>query len=279
MEFDFDAEQYLRLEKFPHIWCAGCGNGIVLQGVLRAIYGLGLDKDNVAIVSGIGCCSRAVGYIDFNTLHTAHGRSIPFATGIKLAKPELTVIVLGGDGDITAIGGNHLIHAARRNINITTVVFNNSNYGMTSGQCSPLTPQGAITATSPYGHIEREFDLCKLTEACGATYIARSTAFHVRQLPDLVMRGIQNQGFSLIEVITHCPTYFGKMNRFSGGIEMLKWQRDNAINIKQASLMSEEERKGKFVIGELYSRQDKQYIEKYDEIVKNIQEEGDHSSR
>lgn len=269
MEFDF--KKYIRIEKFPHIWCPGCGHGIVLQGILRAVHSLGLEKDKVVFVSGIGCSSRAVGYIDVNTLHTAHGRAIPFATGIKIVRPDLTVIVLGGDGDIAAIGGNHLIHAARRNIDLTVIVFNNSNYGMTSGQYSPLTPSESRTSTSPYGNIEREFDLCHLAQASGATFVARSTAFHVRQLPDLVVKGIKNCGFSLIEVITQCPVYFGRFNRFSTAVEMLKWQRDNAINIKQASLMSEKEKKGKFVIGEIYYNPQDEYTHKYEKITKNIQ--------
>jgi 2-oxoglutarate ferredoxin oxidoreductase subunit beta len=266
----FDFKQYLRLDKFPHIWCAGCGHGIVLQGVLRAIHSLNLDKNKVAVVSGIGCSSRAVGYIDFNTLHTAHGRAIPFATGLKIVRPELTVVVLGGDGDIAAIGGNHFIHAGRRNIDITVVVFNNSIYGMTSGQYSPLTPCEAITTTSPYGNIERSFDLCELAKASGATYIARSTAFHVRQLPSLVEAGIRNCGFSLIEVITQCPIYFGRMNLTINPVDMLKWQRDNAINLKQASLMSEEEKKGKFVIGELYKKEKEELTNKYVKIAENL---------
>lgn len=276
MKFDF--EQYVRLDTLPHIWCSGCGHGTVTQGILRAIHTLGLQKDNVVIVSGIGCCSRAVGYIDFNTLHTAHGRAIPFATGIKIARPDLTVIVFGGDGDITAIGGNHFIHGARRNIDITVIVFNNFNYGMTSGQYSPLTPSESITATSPYGNVERSFDVCELGRVSGATYVARSTAFHVRQLPGLVAKGIENKGFSLIEVITQCPTYYGRMNRMSSPVEMLKWQRDNAINLKQASLLSEEEKKGKFVVGELYNRPEEEYIQKHDRMVKDIQKKEDHHS-
>lgn len=276
MKFDF--EQYVRLDTLPHIWCSGCGNGIVTQGILRAIHSLGLQQDNVVVISGIGCCSRAVGYIDFNTLHTAHGRAIPFATGIKIARPDLTVIVFGGDGDITAIGGNHFIHGARRNIDITVIIFNNFNYGMTSGQYSPLTPSESITATSPYGNVERSFDACELGRVSGATYVARSTAFHVRQLPGLVAKGIENKGFSLIEVITQCPTYYGRMNRMSSPVEMLKWQRDNAINLKQASLLSEEEKKGKFVVGELYNRPEEEYIQKHDRMVKNIQKKEDRHS-
>ena len=161
------------------------------------------------MVSGIGCSSRATGYVDFNTLHTTHGRAIPFATGIKLAKPEMTVVVVTGDGDALAIGGNHLIHAARRNINLTVVVVNNSTYGMTSGQYSPATPEGAFGPTAPYGTSERPFDTCKLAQAAGATYVARGTAYHAKALPLLIEKGIRNKGYSLIEAISQCPVYFG----------------------------------------------------------------------
>lgn len=268
MEKEFNYDDYLRLDKMPHIWCPGCGHGIILQGILRAIDSLGLDKDKIAVISGIGCSSRAVGYIDFNTVHTAHGRAIPFATGIKLMRPDMTVIVLGGDGDIAAIGGNHFIHAARRNIDLTVIIFNNSIYGMTSGQYSPLTPPGASTTTSPYGHIENSFDLCEIAKAAGATYVARTTAFHVRQLPLLVKEGIENRGFSVIEAISQCPVYFGRLNKTPSTVDMLKWQRDNAINLKQASLMSEEEKKGKFVIGKLHHCLRPEYIDEYDKITK-----------
>ncbi|MCE5196042.1 MAG: thiamine pyrophosphate-dependent enzyme, partial [Negativicutes bacterium] len=173
-----NGREFLREDKMPHIWCPGCGNGIVMQQVLRAIEELGLDVDKIVLVSGIGCSSRATGYLDFNTLHTTHGRALAFATGVKYANPELTVIVLTGDGDCTAIGGNHLIHACRRNIDLTTVVFNNSIYGMTSGQFSPMTPTGSYATTAPYGNIDRNFDLCKLGQAAGATYVARSTTYH-----------------------------------------------------------------------------------------------------
>lgn len=262
-----EIEKYLRLDKFPHIWCPGCGNGIVLQAVLRAIHKLDLDQNKVAVVSGIGCSSRAAGYVDFNTLHTTHGRAITFATGIKLAKPEMTVIVLTGDGDCAAIGGNHLIHAARRNIDLTVIVFNNSIYGMTGGQYSPTTAITDRASTAPYGNIEPPFDLCELAKAAGATYVARSTAFHATTLPQLVIKAIQNKGFSFVDVITQCPVYYGRMNRFADAVEMLKWQRDNARNIKQWSIMTEEEKKGKFVIGELYSKPALEYTERYQKLI------------
>ncbi len=239
-----------------------------MQSFIRAVLDLEIDRDKLVVVSGIGCSSRAVGYIDFDTLHTAHGRSVPFATGIKIAKPELTVVALVGDGDISAIGGNHLIHAARRNIDITVVVFNNYNYGMTGGQSSPTTPIDDYTATTQYGNIEKPFDLCALAKAAGATYIARSTTYHALGLPKLIADGIVHHGFTLIEVITGCPTYYGRMNKIEDGVKMLEWQRDHAVNLKQYQVLSEEEREGKFVIGLIYSAQNPEYTDDYLKIIK-----------
>ena len=180
------AEKYLRDAMMPHIWCPGCGHGIILNAVIRAIDKAGLDQDKTVIVSGIGCSSRASGYMNFDTIHTTHGRALAFATGIKVAKPELNVVVLTGDGDALAIGGNHFIHACRRNIDITTIIFNNSIYGMTSGQYSPMTPHGFLATTAPYGNIDRNFDVCDLAKAAGATYVARGTAYHAPQLSDYI---------------------------------------------------------------------------------------------
>jgi len=228
---------------------------------------LAVDPNLVAVVSGIGCSSRSAGYLDFNTLHTAHGRAIPFATGIKLARPELTVLVITGDGDCAAIGGNHFIHACRRNIDLTVIVFNNSTYGMTSGQYSPLTPQGAMAATAPYGNVEPAFDLCRLAEAAGASYVARTTTFHARQIPELVVRAVHNHGFSVIEVVSGCPVYYGRMNRLSSGVEMLKLQQRNAVSVKQAATLTPEEMKGKFVIGELHCHAGPEYVEEYAKLT------------
>lgn len=236
-----------------------------------AIDKIGFDKDSVAMVSGIGCSSRAPGYVDFNTLHTTHGRAIPFATGIKLAKPKMNVIVITGDGDATAIGGNHLIHAARRNIDITVIVFNNSTYGMTSGQYSPATPTGALGTTAPYGNIDRPFDISKLAEAAGATYVARGTAYHAKALPGLIEKAILNKGFSLIEAITQCPVYYGRMNKLGSASDMLKWQREHAISKKDAAMLSQEELGDRFSIGELYNNPAPEYCEEYDKIIARVQ--------
>jgi 2-oxoglutarate ferredoxin oxidoreductase, beta subunit (EC 1.2.7.3) len=173
-------ERYLRhTKKFPNVWCAGCGIGIVLGAIIRAVDSLGLDKNDIAMVSGIGCTGRMPVYVDFNTLHTTHGRALAFATGLKLVRPEMRVIVVMGDGDALAIGGNHFIHAARRNIGLTAIVVNNATYGMTGGQYSPTTPLGALSTTAPYGHIEPPFQIAELAQCAGAAFVARSTVYHV----------------------------------------------------------------------------------------------------
>lgn len=220
-------KEMLRPKTMPHIWCPGCGHGIVLAAFLRALAHKELDPNQVAVISGIGCSSRASGYLDFNTLHTTHGRAIPFATGIKMAKPNLKVIVLTGDGDCTAIGGNHLIHAARRNIDLTVIVFNNSIYGMTSGQYSPLTPHMGLATTAPYGNFDFPFDLVNLAKGAGATFVARGATAQPRHLEKLISQGLDHSGFSLIEAISQCPTYYGRKNKMGSPVDMLQWQREN----------------------------------------------------
>lgn len=222
------ADKYLREDMMPHIWCPGCGNGIIVHDLISAIDNMGLDPDKVMIVSGIGCSSRAAGYMNFNTIHTLHGRAIPVATGIKMARPDLHVIVITGDGDAVAIGGNHFIHAARRNIDLTVIVFNNSIYGMTGGQFSPTTPKGDTGTTAPYGTLDRDFDVCRLAVAAGATYVAMSTTYHVRQTTKLIEGGIAHRGFSVINCLSQCPTYYGRKNKRGDAASMMKWFRDNA---------------------------------------------------
>lgn len=270
-----ELERYLRQERLPHIWCPGCGNGIVVGCLLRAVKKLGLDQDRTVIVGGIGCSSRAVGYLDFDTLHTTHGRALAFATGVKLARPELNVIVITGDGDATAIGGNHLIHAARRNIDLTVLLFNNNIYGMTGGQYSPLTPAGKKAATAPYGTLERAFDVAELARSAGATYVGRSTTYHDKLLTDLIVAGIENKGFSLIEAVTACPTGYGRRNSMRNGAEMLMWQKENAVHVKKARQMSPGELKGKIIIGELHRSEAREYTATYQELMdKTGQETG-----
>jgi 2-oxoglutarate/2-oxoacid ferredoxin oxidoreductase subunit beta len=264
------AEKLLRTNHLAHIWCPGCGNGIVLGAIARAIGKTELDQDKTTIVSGIGCSSRASGYMDFNTVHTAHGRALTFATGIKLARPELNVMVLSGDGDATAIGGNHFIHAARRNINLTMVIFNNGIYGMTGGQYSPLTPSGSIASTAPYGHVERPFDIAQLAVAAGATYVARGTAYHATLLTDVISKGIEHNGFSVIDVITQCPISFGRKNKMGEGFNMMEWQRDNAVMVSAAKITNEQ-LAGKFLIGVLHQSEAPEYVAEYEKLIVRAQ--------
>ncbi|MCB6341389.1 2-oxoacid:ferredoxin oxidoreductase subunit beta [Enterocloster lavalensis] len=259
-----------RLEHLPHIWCPGCGHGILMRDVAQAIENLGLDKDKVCIVSGIGCSSRAAGYMDFNTLHTTHGRAIAFATGIKMAKPEMTVIVITGDGDATAIGGNHLIHACRRNIDLTVVVFNNNIYGMTGGQYSPTTPTNEYGTTAPYGNIDNDFDIPALAIAAGATYAARGTAYHASQTIKMIEDGIRNPGFSLIEGVSVCPTYYGRKNKKGNAVKMMTWQKENTVDLKRAAGMDEEDLAGKIVMGVFKNAPREEYTAKYQKIIDRL---------
>lgn len=268
-----ELQSYLRLERFPHMWCPGCGNGIVLGCLLRAIKKLGLNQDRTIIVGGIGCSSRAVGYLDFNTLHTTHGRALAYATGIKLAKPELNVIVVTGDGDATAIGGNHFIHAARRNIDLTVLLFNNNIYGMTGGQYSPLTPVRKNATTAPYGSIEPTFDVTELAYAAGASFVGRSTTYHSNLLSNLIANGVENKGFSLIEAVTACPTAYGRRNKMKSGAEMLLWQKENAIHVQKTGHMSHNDLDGKIIIGELYRREIPEYTAMYEELISKVRAE------
>lgn len=272
-------DKYMRPEHLPHIWCPGCGNGIIMRDVAQAIDNLGLDHDKVVIVSGIGCSSRAAGYMDFNTIHTTHGRAIAFATGIKLANPELEVIVLAGDGDISAIGGNHLIHAARRNIGITVVVFNNNIYGMTGGQYSPTTPHGEKGTTAPYGNIDRAFDIAGLAYGAGASFAARGTAFHVLQTTAYIQQGILHKGFSIIDCASICPTYYGRKNKKGSAVDMMKYQRDNTIPQEQASKMSGEQLKGKLILGVLAHTNYPEFTAEYQKLIDRLGREAEERER
>jgi len=267
-----EIDEYLRASAKPHIWCPGCGNGTVLTSMIQAVQEAGLDHKKTVVVSGIGCCSRGSGFVNFDTVNTLHGRPLPFATGIKMANPELNVIVIAGDGDTTAIGGNHFIHAARRNIDITMIVVNNSIYGMTGGQYSPLTPTGKKTTSSVYGNIDSSFDLAKLAIGAGASYVARGTVYHVNLLKQLIVSGIKNKGFSVIEAIAQCPTSYGRRNKLRTAVDMLNWQRDNAIQIKPGEKYEPEGLEEKFLIGQLYNSPRSEYTENYQKLVKKLQE-------
>lgn len=222
-------DRYLKSDRIPHIWCPGCGLGTVLNCFLHAIEELKIDSKNLAIVSGIGCAGRVAGYMNVDSYHTTHGRAIPFAIGLKLANPKLKVVVFSGDGDLFAIGGNHFIHAARRNVDITVICVNNYNYGMTGGQLGPTTPLGAVTTTSPYGNVEHPFNLCHVAAASGAVYVARWTALHVRRLKESMKEALNKKGFSFIEVISPCPTTFGRRNKMPTGLDTMKDYKENSV--------------------------------------------------
>lgn len=265
--------KYLRHnKKFPNVWCSGCSNGIVLGSIIRAISELEILNDDLVMVSGIGCSSRMPTYVDFNTLHTLHGRAIPFATGVKFQRPELNVLVVTGDGDATAIGGNHFIHAARRNINITVVLINNHIYGMTGGQYSPTTPTYDIATTSPHGNIDPAFDICKLAIGAGATFVARTTAFHSIEAQNLIKEAISHKGFSLVEVISACPVIYGRLNRKGGAPEMMKAMRDNTVTLKAAEKLPPEKLENKITRGILNKDTTvPEYTEQYRELCEKLE--------
>jgi 2-oxoglutarate ferredoxin oxidoreductase subunit beta len=221
---------YLRVDRIPHIWCAGCGIGPATGCFIRAIERAALDPDKIALVSGIGCTGRVAGYVRLDSFHTTHGRALPFATGLKLGNPDLNLVVFSGDGDLIAIGGNHLIHSARRNIDMTVICINNFNYGMTGGQMGPTTPLDARSTTSPYGNFEYPFNVPYLVAASGATYVARWTVLHLRQLERSIAEALTKPGFSFIEVISPCPTVYGRMNKLARGLdEMHSYQERSVI--------------------------------------------------
>lgn len=259
--------KYLRKERLPHIFCAGCGNGIIMNTFLNAMELAEIDFDNLALVSGIGCSSRIPGYLKCDSLHTTHGRPISFATGLKLANPDLDVVVFTGDGDAAAIGGNHLIHGARRNIDITVICINNNIYGMTGGQISPTSPKGSYGSTAPYGALERPFNLSELVKAAGATYVARWTTAHPLMLSYAIKSGLKNKGFSFVEAISQCPTYFGRKNKMKSPIEMMQWFKEASVFKKVAEGMDESQLEGKIVIGEFQNKEGPEFSERLCKLV------------
>jgi len=267
-------ERYLRhSKKFPNVWCAGCGIGIVLGAIIRAVDGLQLDKSDVALLSGIGCTGRMPVYVDFNTMHTTHGRALAFATGLKMVRPEMKVIVVMGDGDALAIGGNHFIHAARRNIGLTAIVVNNATYGMTGGQYSPTTPIDARATTAPYGHIEQPFPIAELASTAGAAFVARSTVYHVQELEKYIAQAITKDGFSVVEAVSYCHTTLGRFNRWGTAPDMMRALKEQSTTRKRAEGMSEEEKQGKIVRGVFVDRDIPEYTRLYDQIIERAQQE------
>ena len=249
-------EKYLRQDRLPHIWCAGCGIGLAVECFLKAIDRAEIDPDQTALVSGIGCTGRVAGYVRLDSFHTTHGRAIPFATGLKLGNPELNVVVFSGDGDLAAIGGNHLIHAARRNIGMTVICVNNFNYGMTGGQVGPTTPLEARTTTTRYGCFEAPFNLPYLLAASGASYVARWTAIHLRQLERGIAEAMTRPGFSFIEVICPCPPIYGRMNKEPEGLDSMRYyQEKSTIRNGADPVETEIGLKGPIVVGKFVDKE------------------------
>ena len=263
-------KDYIRERFFPHIWCPGCGHGMVLNGLLRAIEKIGLDKNEIVMVSGIGCSARISGYVDFHTLHTIHGRALTFATGIKMSRPELKLIVPMGDGDALAIGGNHFIHAARRNMDMTAIIINNRIYGMTGGQYSPLSGYGTMSTTSPYSNIDHDFDVVELSVAAGASFVGRTTTYHVKQMADILGQAIVHKGFSVVEIMSQCPTYFGRQNRLGTAIDMLEHFKENTTPVGSKAKQKNPDlvERGIFV-----QKKMPEYCDEYDKIIKRAMKE------
>jgi 2-oxoglutarate ferredoxin oxidoreductase subunit beta len=260
--------EYLRHHKrFPHVWCAGCGTGIVMGSILRSVQNLELEQDDVALISGIGCTGRMPVYLDFNTMHTTHGRALAFATGLKLARPEMEIIVVMGDGDALAIGGNHFIHAARRNIDMTAIVINNNIYGMTGGQSSPTTPLDARSATAPYGHVEQPFPICELSMAAGASFVARSTVYHVTELDKLVERAMRKKGFAVVEAVSYCHTTFGRANNLRSPVDNMRHLKESSVTVRSAEKQGDELPDGKIVRGVFRDVEKPEFTELYDQVI------------
>lgn len=266
--------QYSRMSGLGSGTCPGCGGGITAQALARAVDRIGVNKDKMAVVRGVSCAGSSISFLDYSTAGAAHGRAVAFATGLKLARPDLIVIAVQGDGDALAIGGNHFIHAARRNIDITIIVNNNFTYGRTGGQYSPTTPKGARATSAPYNLIENPFNPCALAEVSGATFVARGTTYHVVELIDILEKAILHHGCSVVEVITQCPVSFGRYNPDMMGKtapEMLKWMRDHIVSIDKAKTMDVEQLNNKFIRGIFVDKGRPEYIDEYQNLIKRAQ--------
>jgi len=226
---------FLRMERIPHIWCPTCGIGTTVNCFAQALEKCEIPLDEVAVVSGIGCTGRVAGYVKTDSFHTTHGRAIPFATGLYLGNPKLKVVVFSGDGDLFSIGGNHFIHAARRNLDITVICVNNFNYAMTGGQVAPTSPTGSVLTTSPFGNYETPFNLPFLAESVGATYVARWTSLHIARLTESMVAALNKPGFSFVEILAPCPTIFERKNKFGDGLDRLKFYYENSEIVHGAS--------------------------------------------
>lgn len=242
--------RFLREEKLPHFFCAGCGAAQVLNYFTQAVDALNIDPQQMLTIGGVGCTARIPVYLKSDTFHGVHGRTLAWATGVKLVRPELPVVIFCGDGDLASIGGNHFIHAARRNLDVTVVMVNNLNFAMTGGQVAPTTPEHMRTMTTPFGSAEPNFDVCKLAAGAGASHVERWTTAQSTQCVAAIKRALEHKGFSLIEIVAQCPTHYGRYALGTGNpVACLEWIKNNTLTVKQAEGMSEEELKGKFVCG------------------------------
>ena len=257
---------YMREDRLPHIFCPGCGNGPIMNAFIQGMEKAEMDFDNIAMVSGIGCSSRIPGYMNCDSLHTTHGRALSFATGLKTANKDLDVVVFTGDGDCASIGGNHLIHAARRNINLTVICINNNIYGMTGGQISPTSPKGSFGTTAPYGNMDTPFNLAELVAAAGATYSARWTTIQIESLVTAIKDGLKNPGFSFIEVVTQCPTYYGRKNKLRTPTAMAVTLKMNTVFKSSADRMRKKDLEGKIVVGEFANSQREEFTQNIERI-------------
>ena len=267
MAFNYD--KYLRLEKMPTLWCWGCGDGVILKAFVRAIEKMGVSQDDVCVVSGIGCSGRFSSYVDFNTIHTTHGRTVAYATGVKLVRPDKLVVCVAGDGDALAIGGNHTIHGCRRNIDMTLIVINNFIYGLTNSQTSPTTPKGMWTVTQKVGNIDPTFDTCDLAIASGASFVARESMLDPKKLEKVLIKSMEHKGFSMMEVLSNCHINLGRKNKMMSAMENLEWIDAITLPKKKYDALSEEEQLNLLPTGIL--KQDTEadeYCDMYAEIQK-----------
>ncbi len=269
MAFNYD--KYLRTDKMPTLWCWGCGDGVILKSIIRAIDKLGWDMDDVCIVSGIGCSGRLSSYVNCNTVHTTHGRAIAYATGIKLANPDKHVIVVTGDGDGLAIGGNHTIHGCRRNIDLNHVVINNFIYGLTNSQTSPTTPQGMWTVTMQYGNIDPVFDACKLADGAGASFVARESVLDPKKLEKVFVEGFKHKGYSFFDIFSNCHINLGRKNKMGEAAQNLSWIDSISLSKRKFDALSKDEQKGKFPVGILKNEDEPEYCELYDKVIEAAQ--------
>lgn len=264
-------EKWLRMDRIPHIWCSTCGIGTAVTCFIEAIKKTTFNREDICVVSGIGCSGRIAGYIKMDSFHTTHGRAVPFAVGLKLANPKLKVVVFSGDGDLSSIGGNHLIHTARRNIDITVLCVNNFIYAMTGGQVAPTTPPTAVATTTPYGNYEHPFNLPALVASCGAVYVARWTALHVRRLTNSIAEALQKKGFSFVEIICPCTTLYARKNKLGSGLDLMKFYHDhsiiaNATDPRDADIAFQSDIK----VGKFLDIEKTEYLDNYNSYMKSV---------